>query len=480
MNSVTEDKLKPRKLTKYHLTMAFLAFTVLAVAVTTIFGTSSSGAQQPVKAKTSFQLAADNTSTNPDITLDCEKPRLTLAVMIDRSGSVSSVADNPAKYKESVNKFVEDLSNILISRDGDLDVLLWGYGSRSIIQNDKTASNQLVTKVDSTTSLEDMKAAVDAIFFSPSANGSNELSMNGNTTAYAKARGYNAGFETTGNYTLTNWDDALLEVKKLASSSDFNDPAPGKHINLALMLTDGAPNVNNGSNRTFEVGDLSGYSSADGRKYASQTVTELRTGTSAPKMAVRGVLINATADSAMNEVFGPSNWSKADDFEDDLAKVLKEIIDSIDSNIECQYVYVTPKIEVSAPTAVTVTEGGARTVQVTVRNLSTMTDRKGGSLPCDIRCTLTQAEFTYNGTSYSLPPIPFSGSGVQGPLTITISLGESVPGNQISITAKARFDASPMIRLAKSLESSADAFGDYWPTDATNVTVNIDRVPLPA
>lgn len=153
-----EDKITPRKMTKYHLTMAFLAFTVLAVALTTIFGASSSGAQKPVKTKTSFQLAADNTSTNPVIKLDCETTsRLTLAVMIDRSGSVSGVASNPVKYKESVNKFVEDLSKILISRGGDLDVLLWGYGSRSIVQNDKTASNQLITKVDSSTSLDAMK-----------------------------------------------------------------------------------------------------------------------------------------------------------------------------------------------------------------------------------------------------------------------------------------------------------------------------------
>lgn len=50
----------------------------------------------------------------------------------------------------------------------------------------------------------------------------------------------------------------------------LSDPAPGKHINLALMLTDGSPNVNNGANRTFEVGDLTGYNSADGREYAAQ------------------------------------------------------------------------------------------------------------------------------------------------------------------------------------------------------------------
>ena len=482
MNSVMEDKITPRKLTKYHLTMAFLAFTVLAVALTTIFGASSSGARKPVKTKTSFQLAADNTSTNPVIKLDCEQPRLTLAVMIDRSGSVSGVASNPVKYKESVNKFVEDLSKILISRGGDLDVLLWGYGSRSIVQNDKTASNQLITKVDSSTSLDAMKAAVNAIFFSTGAVGGNDLSMNGNTTPYAVARGYN-GFPTTGTYTLTNWDDALLPVKNLGSSSDFSDPAPGKHINLALMLTDGSPNVNNGANRTFEVGDLTGYNSADGREYAAQTVTELRAGNGLPKMAVRGILINSTADAAMNEVFGPSNWSKADNFEADLARVLDDIIDSIDSNVECQYVYVTPKIELSVPSNVTLVEGstaGTRVNGIVVRNVSTMTDRKGNVLPCDNRCNLQNATLTYNGVplisgAFSLP---YSSVGVSKFFDYALQLGAVVPNDKIDVEVEAVFTPDTMIRLDPNY--SVDSSGNYTPEKSKPIAVGYTRLPLPA
>ncbi len=471
-----EDNLPPRKFTRHHLMMAFLGLTILAVGVTTVFTSSSSSAQKPTTPKASFKLTTNNSSVNPDITLDCEKPKLTLAVMIDRSGSVSGVSTNPAEYKKSVNKFVEDLSSILISRDGELDVLLWGFGSRSIIQNDKTTSNEIITKVNSSTSLTAMKTAVNNIFFSTYADGSNDLSMNGNTTAYAIARGYNAGYPTSGVYTMTNWDDALVQVENLATTTGYNNPAPGKHIDLALMLTDGAPNVHNGTNRVFEAGDLTGYSDAAGRVYASKTVTDLRNGNGQPKMAVRGILINASADTAMNEVFGPANWSKAEDFEADLAKVLDQIINSIDTNVACQYVYVQPKISVSAPSSLTVEEGqnGTQVVNFNVKNTSTMTDRKGVSIPCDSRCNLTDVSFTYNGQTYLIPgTLSFGGSGLNGTFSITVQLGESIPGNQITFDTQAQLKTDSMIRLDPSMTDNIAKM-------PKSINITIERLPLPA
>lgn len=468
--------------------MAALVFLIIAVAVSTIFGSSSSGAGV-VKEKANARLTANNDVPNPDIKLDCEKPVLTMALVLDRSGSVWQDSDGaaPAIYKDSVKQFLSQLSGELLSRDGEINVLLYAFGSRTIVQNKATASNELITKIDSTTSLNEMNDAVDRIFFSPYANGSDDSAMNASGSAYDQRRGYNAGVPTTGNYSMTNWDDALQGVAKIGEAA-YSNPAAGKHIDLTLMLTDGMPNVNNGSNRTFEPSDLSSYNSSQGRIYSADTVRELRLGTtSRPPMAVRGVLINSSSTSAMDEVFGPGTYSTADNFEDDLQSVLDQIIHEIDTDEICEIDYVKPQLDVTPPVSSWVVEegpGGAKTITFTIKNNLTITNKDGSPTTCPpSACDITNIEVSYPGFSGSMPiPRLAPGATTTRTITIDIPLGGTYP-SPANFKVTGKFAETKKLKLAPGFTLPTypgGGPGQYQVSDSATYKVAIDRLALPA
>lgn len=486
MNSSLDDTTKPRKFSGYHLTMAALGALVIAVALTTIFGSTASNADTTVGKATS-KVAKANDVTNPPIVISCEKPVLTLALVLDRSGSVSGNSANPDLYKESVNKFLDDLSGIILTKNGEVNVLLYAFGSRSIVQNDSTAANELITTIDSTSTLQDMKDAVDKIFFAPSAYGNDPSTMNASTSAYDIRRGYNAGVATSGMipFSYTNWDDALLQVANIGSAS-YSNPAPGKHIDLTLMLTDGQPNVNNGANRVFEPSDTSSYDSTQGRIYSQDTVKRLRQGAGArPPMAVRGILINSSADAAMNEVFGSgnSNWSSADDFEADLQNVLDDIVDQIENGEPCQSLFVTPSLDINlSPNSVNITEGpgGSKNITVTITNKSKAQDKNGVSKPCPpTACDITNVMFSYPGQ----PGINL-GTILPGQ-TITRTINVSVPlGGTYASSPRARvegkFVVSTKVKLAPGVTLTLNPDGTFSVPDTEAYSVGINRVALPS
>lgn len=489
MNSVSEDVKKPRRFTRYHLTMAVLVVTIIAVAITTIVGSTSSLARD-TDAKTSIRMSVVNDEDNPPIVINCEKPVLNIALVLDRSGSVSGISTNPAKYKESVNRFLDNLSGVILSSNGEMNVLLYAFGSRTIVQNDTTPSQELITVINNNSTLDDMKEAVDKIYFSPYAKGNINSTMNASTDPYDIRRGYNAGVSTAGPiaFHLTNWDDALREVGKIGSSK-YSDPAPGGHIDLALMLTDGQPNVHNGSNRTFEPSDTFAYIDAIGRDYAAQTVGNLRNGVATrPPMAVRGVLINSTATSAMNEVFGPENetWSRADNFEDDLQKVLDDIVDQIENGELCQSIFVNPTLDLDiSPGNVTVDEGpnGAKTITVRVTNTSTAKKKDGTTTPCPpTACDIKNIKVSVLGTvlrTFNLEP------GQSQTVTFTVSVpfgGTYDPSPDASPTVRAIgvFETSSKVKLDSSSMLKQIEEGKYEVPKLGTYSVTVERANLPA
>ncbi|MFN8016079.1 MAG: hypothetical protein U0R17_05685 [Acidimicrobiia bacterium] len=477
MSASMEETVKPHRINRYHITLIALAISVALVSALTIVGSTKSGANPLLKTK-SVRLSANNDVVNPPIKLDCEKPVLTLALVLDRSGSVSEIDSNPNFYKESVNRFLSSLSNILISRGGEANVLLYAFGSRTVSQNKKTASNQLITRINDTTSLDVMKQSVNEIFFSKAAYGNDDSTMNASENPNDVARGYNAGVRTPTAvpFTYTNWDDAFNEVAKVGSAS-YADSAPGKHIDLTLMLTDGKPNVNNGSDRVFQPSDVSSYDAAQGRIYSADTVRKLRQGEgSRPPMVVRGVLINSDATSAMDEVFGAgsANYSTADNFESDLQKVLDDIIESIDTDDICKIEYVTPAINVSLnKTDIVVDEGSSDSVKVTVRNDTIATN--GVKLP------LEDVAIYVNGVQRFIVGDLGAGETRTFTISINIALGGMYPPNSV-VFAKGYFREPPKkYKIKPGLNLPTDGLGRYIVnSNSTYYRVEIDRLALPA
>jgi hypothetical protein len=382
--------------------MAILAVLIVAVALTTIFGSSSSAKEQPHSSQRVTRLAATNNDTpNPPISLTCDNLSLTVALFLDRSSSIMADSGKtykdsaghpdyghvPNQYKDTVNDFLQTLYDEIGSQGGKANVLIYAFATRTVLQNPSTqngTSRAIQTDISIPAHLAAMKTAVDRIYFNRQRKGIDPESAS--SDPYDVERGYNAGVRTAfGDYGTTNWDDALLNAQRIGASPSYADPAPGKHIDLSIVLTDGKPNLNDGTNRKWDDGDLHRNDSAQvGVNYSASTVTALRLGKAAvsgepvaPPMAVRSVYITPSFGSnetnAMNQVFGRGNYSSASTFGSDLKAQLEAIIHDVTTGNGCGSVEVVRDLEISAnPRSITVHEGDTTgaIVNVVVTNKS--------------------------------------------------------------------------------------------------------------
>lgn len=439
MDSVTED-IKTRRITRYHVTMALLALTIIAVAVTTIVGSSAA----VTKTGSQTQARVDATSVvvsgaeNPIITLSCLDPVLTVALVLDRSGSVASDSlrhfgdetHAPNQYKDTVKNFLTQLYTEIGTR-GHVNVLIYAFAGRTVLQNPTVASSggaqTFLTDVSTIGNLNTMKDAVDRIYFNQQRKGIDPEIKSADP--YDVARGYNAGVPTAYGSTNnnTNWDDGFLQVANVASSPTYNNTDPGKHIDLAIMLTDGQPNLDNGTNRVWGTDDIDRNDSRTTvLNYSTSDVTALRTGAaltpyaSRPPIAVRGVLINpditSQVTSTMQTVFGASNYSTTDNFGADLKAELDRIVDAVTNEEICTTEVVVPELTVKLSTYnVRVVENGAEVyVDATIFNPS--------------KVAMTNVTLSVGGvlfkTGITIPP-----GGKAGPFTypIKLPLGGIIP-----------------------------------------------------
>ncbi|MFN8016078.1 MAG: hypothetical protein U0R17_05680 [Acidimicrobiia bacterium] len=482
------------------------ALILIAVALASITFRDSKTKSTHVKAQT-VRLSETSDTNNPVATLFCENPIFTIALSLDRSGSVTQ--DNPAApglYKDSVNRFLQKLYDELVDRrHGKVNVIVNAFGSRSVNQNPKSSTGELSIAITDSTSLNSLKSAVDRIYFADHAVGNDPYTMSRDPSdPYDIARGYNAGSYTSTNinFSATNWDDALLDIKNIGSSPMFSSFDRGKHIDLALMLTDGKPNVNNDSDRVFQPSDVND-SDHSNRSYIIDTVNELRQGQAGvrPPMDVRGVLINSDegtshddAVNAMNQVFGAdsNSWLLAENFDSDLQKVLDAVLASIDTDEECHWEYVYPKISVQyyADAALgpnnnlNIYEGapGGTKIFLKVCNLTT-------------NAPLKNPRFSYSNFAAGDPGYPLIPSAVDGGelapagqpgdcvliegRTPTLGMGQSFPSDW-KITVRAEFTPTKSRRLDPALKALADAYGNFYPMDSEPLRFTTIRETLPS
>lgn len=505
MTSVSLDEVhKSGNIKKRVLILLLIATVLTTTAFLSILNSKSVVTEKKTNARLSAPaLMANETDNPPGGTLFCEKPIFTIALMIDRSGSVSGNLENPLKYKDSIKLFLDDLYLDLVdARHGTVHVIMFAFGSRSVLQNATNSSGQIITTISDHDSLVDMKTAVDRIFFTNGSwsNDAATLASNPNDP-YDIARSYNAGDVSVDPVGMgaTNWDDALLSVAEIGKSPKYSSPERGKHIDLALMLTDGQPNVNNGvadndGNRKFEIVDVAN-SDHSNRAFMVDTVTELRNGLSGvrPPIDVRGILINAEAETDMNAVFGVGldKWAKATNFKDDLQDVLDALLASIDTDEECHWEYVTPTVEVRFSSSAdmgpgntfNLLEGGGSSTEIFLQicNNTPKVKLTEPSFSFD-NFVSTSSLFHDNAGNPVTELAPAGEPGACSPVMKgylpALGLGATFP-EHFGITVRAKFTPTKKWRLAPDLLD--EVVGKvYYPTEDTELNVLIERRSLPA
>lgn len=460
--------LKPRWVTRYHLTMALLAVTIAAVAVTTIVGSTANAQKTSLSTQSVLaRLSAPNDTENPDIVVDCVSPVLTVALSIDRS---TSVYGNENQYRSTVKAFIDTLYNEIVSRGGRINLIVNAFASRSVNQNPTTGSGTdrtMQTTISNASTRDVLKSSIDRIFFTDNrgASGGNHYFAASND-AYDVARAYNPALQGPGSYGTTNWDDALLDIARIASSPTYNNVAPGHHIDLGLVLTDGNPNTHNGTNRIFAPSDVNTTVTTGSSSYPKDTVSALRSGAAVagiparPPMAVRGVLIASSAESFMREVFGTGsqNYSLASNFGSDLDAQLTEIVNSLTEG-ECGKTVVTPALTLTLNrTSISVVENGApQPVQVTITNPSPV--------------PVADIQVRVNGTvirTLNLSP----GASITFTYVVHLDIGDSLPS---VLDFVAQGTATPL-----SNQKFADGASSKKVEASDTLGVAVKRLPLPA
>lgn len=267
----------PHKKVFKHLPLAVVAIlAVIATGTATVSpllrnASTASGA----KARPSWILTPNNTA-NPPLSLSCNKPVFTIALSIDRS---DLIVRNPAFagksqvdiIKAESKKFIDKLyQKIVVAQGGTVNVLLSAVATQAVWQNRYDAGGKKIVEINSDPqTLVDLQQDIENIYFGPvptMVNPANPFGASNPADNNTHKYGYNTAGKLFTNYDTTfedpakkentagkaNFDDALLEVAKEASTPDWNTPAPGQHIDMSLLLGSGVwPNWDH-NNRTFE------------------------------------------------------------------------------------------------------------------------------------------------------------------------------------------------------------------------------------
>lgn len=351
---------------------------------------------------------------NPPLRVDCASPRLTVAVMVDRSDSVVKNGDvtTPDAFKDSIYFLLDGLYSRFVPQ-GQVDVYIYAFGTRSILQNARNVSGEPITNISSPSLLADMKQAISRIHFRDGntfvSNNDEFRTLSGDTPGYQRAsndpwdraRAYNAGSEShRGDYGNTNWHDALLNVA--------NETTYRNKIDLAIMLTDGSPTASNAGDLYWTPGSYEGPKYEDyGRSddlhrvanyegaawFAEKVVNQMRAGVEIsafgngqipPRnpVSIRGIMIQPKSaptnevDAAKmfsKQVFGEEYFKLTTDFNVELKNEISNLINQITNETGCfnGNPPVVPGISLSASESnIAVTEGKTQPIKFTITNTS--------------------------------------------------------------------------------------------------------------
>lgn len=289
-------------------------------------------------------------------------------------------------------------------------------------------------------------------------------------------------YGSASGYGSTNYHDAFAAAANSINFFTNNNPSASgdQDIDMVVMVTDGEPTLNNGSDHLASPGEPSLSTGLDVDPadiiWAAYSVAQLRTGASfndsngiprigpRPPTNVRGILAGSAAGDVgawgtMDQVFGSGNWLATVSYGQDLIDRLSQTIAPLTCAVS--KTTVTTGIQATAVGPASIEEDETGNISVTVTNT-------GGTPVTNVRASVGGAVFaTWNGilqpgTSITLSPaysfyVPFGGPN---PLGITVD-----------VVSDAIFDPATE-ELAPG--SSAN------PSDDDISNMEVIRVPLPS
>lgn len=469
----------PSEHRKRHGVHSRLAAVVLVLALTVIVSlivTTGALGQSPQKNKMLARPSIVNSSdhaANPPAT---NGPGCVARVIIllDRSRSMirsgSDQMRDVLQLKSVVKQFLTSIHNKLKDQPGAIvNVSIFAFGTLSIDQggsdlniastdNNKADLKALKTIVGTTNAGSDGK---DGIWFT-----NNDVSfpyLNAPLGLPSDAlRGYQSGWvgPLLNNFGTTNYHEAFIQAGRkikdhVGPTYDPNIPAGDNDYDLVMMITDGFPTTNSGSDNVVTYGEPGvvptngGYSTQDeDLNYAQRSVNSLRRGTRfpvgsawtdtekvRPPVSVVGILTGDQDDDTngyMNRVFGsnePGNkkWYRATNFSHLLSAKIAEATTGLGATCgTTPPIDVVPAISIDAVTTTPlITEGVTGNVNVTVTNL-TNSDLINVYIDGPNGYHNTLEEFSQGESQTVLVPIP-SSFGSPSPLTANFTVhGEVV------------------------------------------------------
>lgn len=446
------------------------------------------------------RLAGNNPTPNPAPTAGpaCVSR---VIVLLDRSYSIINSAQSKGLPDRT---YVVQLKNALLNMmtavgtraatypGGRAEVMIDAFGTTSQWQNGMAPGQNFFDWVSGLNVADPTNRFFQSLNVGVSSDGTDGIWYS-DTDSYP----YNPFFPSTANkgyagsvvlnpsdsYGTTNYHQAFVDA---ANMIDFwtNPSSTGDDdFDLVLMITDGVPTSNSGSNHSVEAGEpgIQGpwlNPDAADLLYAAYGVNKLRTGESLtsgtkvrPGVPVEGILVgseagNPSAWDHMNTVFGSGNWYGASNFTTDL----EARITSATAGLNCTAsrpvkTNVNPGIEitpvVSSPDddpltlKYEITEGNTATVTYTVKNTGD-TDLK------DVVVTAPGYSKSFGTIAKGAPP-------VTGSYTVSVGLGGELPPPQrVRVDSKVIYD--PVTQNAPA---------DMTPSDFKDLEFLVGRVPMP-
>ncbi len=310
---------------------------------------------------------------NPSINVSCDYPEMTIAILMDRSSSVISETGNatPQIFKNSTKDLLDRLHD-RFEPVGRLNVLLYAFGTKSVIQNDIAPDGTYITDASTKAAVNKMKSTIDQIHFVDTEDPNSQKNphhLSGGVSPDALRKAYNYGStHIEGNYGLTNWHDAFVQLRNDASTLKKTGKLGGK-VDLAIMLTDGLPNVYNRKSNKWNVPEGSAFqlnkwsnewatlSMIDVLRNGATTWDSDGSGNSYPinKISVRGLLIrpdipgltpeqneakNEQARGIARKIFGKdennnNHFFFAKDFSGSLSEQITNLINVVSDDVNC-------------------------------------------------------------------------------------------------------------------------------------------------
>ncbi|MFN8015237.1 MAG: hypothetical protein U0R17_01350 [Acidimicrobiia bacterium] len=445
------------------------------------------------------RLSANNTTPNPGPTYGSACVSR-IIVLLDRSYSIINTVGNRSNVvalKGALNNFMTQIGTSASNAGGKAEVLIDAFATTSVWQNGMASGQDFFSWANGLNVADPGNRFFQALNVGVDPSGTDGIWYNNSDTypynpflPATANKGYAASTTLLGSdsYGTTNYHQAFADAGSMIDFWTNPGDRGDDDFDMVLMITDGLPTSNSGSNNSVDPGEpgIQGpWVTPDGADllYAAYGVNQLRTGKNfsfadpntvvRPPVPVVGIIAGSEASDPstpgyMDTVFGSGNWYGANNFGSDLSDRISQATAGLSGcgGGRTTKTDVTPAIDLNVtPTNPTVKEGSSTTITVTVKN--PLTD-----------AALKNVEVhgkDLNITGLDLNP------GESKTYTVNVSIDFGAPDPSVfQYKAWGVVNINPVTQQCISYGAGWDSSNPCnTPVRNSPVTVDVVRVPLP-